>query len=139
MKTLTSSICLLAFLIAEPTNLYACAAPKPFFYAFHAADAIFRGTLETYEMLGPHSARVTFDVLESMRGNLPLGRLSVEWPRPQGHKQQTYPGAVLVALERYGSQGDDHFKIMSGCLVQGIYSTDIEKRVAAEILSNLGR
>lgn len=139
MKILLPTIGTLLSLMTATTTAYACAAPRPFFYSLVAADAIVRGKLINYEVTTPDHARVTFEVFESLKGSIPTGRLSVNWNHHFQGEPRTMRDEAIVTLRKLSSQEGDKYEVMSGCMVQGIYWTAADKKIAMKVLENHNR
>ncbi|MGO6985073.1 hypothetical protein [Rhizobium leguminosarum] len=140
MKFLLPAVYALMSVFAAATSTHACAAPRGFFSELFDADVIVRGTFRNYEVLEPgHEARVTLEILETLKGSVQQGALSFNWTRSGLADQWRGPNDVIVALKR--SNPDDHedYEIARGCMVQGIYRTDKYKELVLGIIARSAR
>lgn len=139
MRILIPTIGILLSLMTATATAYACPVPRPFFYSLVAADAIVRAKLINYEATTPDHVRVTFDVFESLKGSIPIGRLSANWNHRFQGESRTMPDDAIVTLRRLSPQEGDMYEVMSGCMVQGIYWTAADKKIAMKVLENHSR
>ncbi|MGO7778294.1 hypothetical protein ACC741_37880, partial [Rhizobium johnstonii] len=78
-----------------------------------------------------HTARVTLEILETLKGSVKQGPLSFNWTRSGLADQWKGPNDVIVALMRSNPDKGEDYEVIRGCLVQGIYRTDSGKSASA--------
>ncbi|MBB4507979.1 hypothetical protein [Rhizobium leguminosarum] len=140
MKFLLPAVCALMSVFVAATSAHACAAPRPFFSELFDADVIVRGTFRNYEVLEPgHTARVTLEILETLKGSVQQGPLSFNWTRSGLADQWRGPNDVIVALMRSNPDKGEDYEVMRGCRVQGIYRTDKYKEFVMGIIARSAR
>lgn len=137
--SLPTSYALIAIFLAAG-SAQACAAPKAFSSELFDADAVIRGAFQKYEVLQPgYEAQVTVENLETLKGNVPSGRLSIYWRRQGLADQWKGPQDLIVALQRTQSPAGDEYEVMSGCRVQAIYQADKYRNIILDIIGRSSR
>ncbi|WP_246764340.1 hypothetical protein [Rhizobium leguminosarum] len=82
MNLLLRPVYALMFVLTASASAHACAVPRPFFSELFDADVIVRGTFRDYEVVEPgQKARVTLEILETLKGSVQQGPLSFNWTR----------------------------------------------------------
>jgi len=110
--SLPTSYALMSIFLAAG-SAQACAVPKPFFSELFDADAVIRGAFQKYEVLKlGYEARVTVVNLETLKGNVPSGRLAIYWRRHGIADQWKGPQDLIVALQRTQSPAGDEYEVM---------------------------
>lgn len=139
MKTFLSAvgISLSAALLSPP--VYACAVPRPFFYSILAADVVVRAKMIDPEAFKHERGSTEIEVFETLKGDVANGRLLVRWNRRIQDQPSVMPEEVLVTLKRVFGRGRDDYELMSGCMVQAVYWTPDEKRIAVKVLERSPR
>ncbi len=136
MKFLLLTVLALLSVFISQANVYACAAPRPFFSDIAQADAVVRGIFQNYEVLTPsHEARVTFEIVEILKGDIQHGPLSVRWKRSELPNQWEEPFDVILSLKRSQTPYDEGYEIMRGCMVKGIYQSGKDRKLVLDILN----
>ncbi len=140
MKFLLQTVYALMSVLTATASANACAAPQPFLSELFYADIIVRGTFQSYEVLKPgYEARVTLEVLETLKGSVQHGPFSFSWKHNELASHWRGPNDVIVALKRSTPNGGEKYEVVRGCLVQGIYPTDKSRELVMGIIAKSAR